>query len=249
MWTRDWVLIEMICASFWYSDCIQIYMQFLSNHSSGRNQCKGSWKQNPDHWPPVQSEAQQRRSRGVLQFLTQLLWGQFHWCSRCSKTAGFDAKIRAPAKLGNWAYVKTRIDPVYVLKNRLKTTNTTYDFNMIQFPDFCLAGLAQSSAFSHDASVRASFQVLSVIFFVPRNFSSNAQPSTSGLRYFALLPISQSPRLRHCFWSWRICVHGWWQGLVRHYTSISCHFLCHGLASWKLTSSPSLLGAFWIHGR
>lgn len=117
--------------------------------------------------------------------------------------AGFDAKIRAPAKLGNWAYVKTHKEPCFFfLKNRLKTTNTTYDFNMIQFPDFGLAGLGQSSAFTHDTSVRASFQVLSIIFFVPRNFSSNAQPSTSGLPYFALLPISQSPRrLRHCFWS------------------------------------------------
>ena len=132
----------------------------------------------------------------------------------------------------------------FFLKNRLKTTNTTYDFNMIQFPDFGLAGLGQSSAFTHDTSVRASFQMLSIIFFVPRNFSSNAQPSTSGLPYFALLPISQSPRrLRHCFWSWRICVHGWWQGLVRHCTFISCHFLCHGLVVhlfWE---------AFWIHGR
>ena len=83
-----------------------------------------------------------------------------------SCTAGFDAKIRAPAKLGNWAYIKT----LKAFFNRLKTTNTTYDFKVIQFPDFGLVGLAQSSTFSQDASFIASFQVLSVIKAVPWNF-------------------------------------------------------------------------------
>ena len=160
-----------------------------------------------------------------------------------SCTAGFDAKIRAPAKLGNWAYIKT----LKAFFNRLKTTNTTtYDFKVIQFPDFGLVGLAQSSTFSQDVSFIASFQVLSVIKAVPWNFfefqlwiieRTTFIFRTSGL-FWVTPNLSKSSLVGSgtAFGAEGSVSMDGDKDLSGTYTFpvISCHFLCHGLVMWHV---------------